>query len=53
MEGLDIELRSVPLARRDIDAYYHGFSNGTLWPLLHGLVEQPTFERAWWAAYQR
>ena len=33
VEGLDIELRSVPLARRDIDAYYHGFSNGTLWPL--------------------
>jgi len=52
VEGLDIELRSVPLARRDIDAYYHGFSNGTLWPLLHGLVEQPTFERAWWASYR-
>jgi hypothetical protein len=22
-----------------------------LWPLLHGLVEQPVFERSWWRTY--
>ena len=42
---LDIELIPVELRRRDVDDYYHGFSNRTLWPLLHGLVEQPVFDR--------
>ena len=51
--GLDFELRPVSLSRREVDAYYHGFANRTLWPLLHGLVEQPTFDRASWDVYRR
>jgi len=50
--GLDFELRPVSLSRREVDAYYHGFANRTLWPLLHGLVEQPIFDRASWDAYR-
>ena len=42
----------MSLTRREVDAYYHGFANRTLWPLLHGLVEQPTFDRSWWDAYR-
>jgi trehalose 6-phosphate synthase len=52
VEGLEIGLRPVSLSRRDVDAYYHGFANRTLWPLLHGLVEWPTFDRSWWDAYR-
>lgn len=52
VDGLDVDLRGVPLTRREVDSYYHGFANRTLWPLLHGLVEQPTFERSWWDAYR-
>ncbi len=52
VEGLEIELRPVSLSRREVDAYYHGFANRTLWPLLHGLVEWPTFDRSWWDAYR-
>ena len=52
VEGLEIELRPVTLTRREVDAYYHGFANRTLWPLLHGLVEWPTFDRSWWDAYR-
>jgi trehalose 6-phosphate synthase len=52
VDGLDFELRPVSLSRRTVDAYYHGFANRTLWPLLHGLVEQPTFDRSWWDAYR-
>ena len=52
VEGLEIELRPVALTRREVDAYYHGFANRTLWPLLHGLVEWPTFDRSWWDAYR-
>jgi len=52
VEGLDIELYPVSLERRDAADYYHGFANRTLWPLLHGLVEQPTYDRSWWRAYR-
>ena len=52
VEGLEIELRPVSLTRREVDDYYHGFANRTLWPLLHGLVEWPTFDRSWWDAYR-
>ena len=52
VEGLDVELLPVRLSRREVDDYYHGFANRTLWPLLHGLVEQPVFERRWWKAYR-
>jgi trehalose 6-phosphate synthase len=49
--GLDIELSPVALSRREAEDFYHGFANRTLWPLLHGLIEQPVFERRWWKAY--
>ncbi len=52
VEGLDIELLPVALSRREVEHYYHGFANRTLWPLLHGLIEQPLFERRWWTAYR-
>jgi trehalose 6-phosphate synthase len=49
---LAIDLRPVALSRREIEETYHGFANRTLWPLLHGLVEQPVFERRWWTSYR-
>jgi trehalose 6-phosphate synthase len=52
VDGLGVELRPVALGRREADHYYHGFANRTLWPLLHGLVEQPAYERDWWRAYR-
>jgi alpha,alpha-trehalose-phosphate synthase [UDP-forming] len=52
IEGLDIDLCPVALSRRAVDGHYHGFSNRTLWPLLHGFVEQPQFDRDWWRAYR-
>jgi len=52
IEGTGFDLSPVSLGRREIDAYYHGFSNRTLWPLLHSLVEQPVFDRSWWDAYR-
>ena len=52
IDGFGVDLVGVALTRREVDAYYHGFANSTLWPLLHGLVEQPTFDRSWWDAYR-
>jgi trehalose 6-phosphate synthase len=51
VEGLDIEFASVSLSRREVAGYYHGFSNSTLWPLLHGAIEQPVFDLGWWQTY--
>ena len=39
VDGLDIELAPVSLSRREVADYYHGFSNSTLWPLLHGAID--------------
>jgi trehalose 6-phosphate synthase len=51
VEGLEVDLCPLDLDRPTVGGYYHGFSNGTLWPLLHGLVEHSLFERRWWPAY--
>ena len=53
VEGLDVELLPIALSRREVEDYYHGFANRTLWPLLHGLIEQPVFERRWWRGVPR
>ena len=52
VDDLAVELRSVALTRAELEGYYHGFANRTLWPLLHGGVELPVFERGWWDAYR-
>jgi trehalose 6-phosphate synthase len=51
--GLTLDLMAVPLSPRLVADYYHGFSNQTMWPLLHDLVHQPVIERSWWDAYRR
>ena len=52
VSGLSLDLRAVPLSPRLVTAYYHGFSNQTLWPLFHDLVHQPIINRSWWEAYR-
>jgi trehalose 6-phosphate synthase len=49
---LSIDLLPVSLSAEEVADYYHGFSNRTLWPLLHNAVEKPVFERDWWRAYR-
>jgi trehalose 6-phosphate synthase len=45
-------LAAVPLSAEDIDLYYRGFSNETLWPLFHDLLGRCNFELATWQRYQ-
>ena len=52
VEGLDVDLLPISLSRREIAEHYHGFSNRTLWPLLHAWLEPPVFERTWWRTYR-
>ena len=43
----------VPLSEDEIEEFYEGFSNATLWPLYHDVVAKPEFHREWWDAYVR
>ena len=43
---------TVPLTSAEVDEYYHGFSNRTLWPLYHDQVRTPEFHRVWWRTYR-
>ena len=43
---------TVPLTQYDIDEYYLGFSNKTLWPLFHYFMEYAEFESDQWEAYK-
>jgi trehalose 6-phosphate synthase len=52
LPDLSVRLLPVGLSATQIRQYYHGFSNATLWPLLHDAIEKPRFERAWWHSYQ-
>jgi alpha,alpha-trehalose-phosphate synthase [UDP-forming] len=47
-------LRLVPvgLSTEEVNDYYEGFSNATLWPLYHDLAAVPQFHRPWWEAYR-
>ena len=46
-----LALHPVALSAQEVEDYYEGFSNGTLWPLYHDVVAPPEFHRHWWQAY--
>jgi trehalose 6-phosphate synthase len=48
-----IHIVPVPLSDDDVEEYYEGFSNDTLWPLYHDVIEHPSYHRDWWNAYKR
>lgn len=45
--------RPVYIEEKDIDLYYSGFSNKTLWPLFHYFMEYAVYEDSYWEAYER
>jgi trehalose 6-phosphate synthase len=51
LPGLGAKLVPVALSRKDVESYYHGFSNSTLWPLFHGLADRVTINGRWWRNY--
>ncbi len=50
-ENDGIHLVPVALSAEDIELYYEGFSNDTLWPLYHDVIEPPGYHREWWDSY--
>ena len=46
-------LRTVDLTRKEVEKYYHGFSNEILWPLFHDLVARCNFNPTYWDTYRQ
>ena len=46
-----MRLTPLGLNSREIEGFYEGFANRTLWPLYHDAVRPPEFRREWWQSY--
>lgn len=46
-----IQHHPVGLSKAELDTFYYGFANRTLWPLYHDAVRAPAFHRRWWWPY--
>lgn len=51
---LENEYQCTPvfLTRQEITNYYYGFSNSSLWPLLHYMSQYVRHDEQWWQEYQ-
>ncbi|OPZ05133.1 MAG: Trehalose-phosphate synthase [candidate division BRC1 bacterium ADurb.BinA292] len=45
------QLQPVPLSHAEVEQYYHGYSNETIWPLFHDLQSQCRFDPEYGRAY--
>src|SRR3954464_8956279 len=43
-----MSLLPIPLSSSEVELYYEGFSNATLWPLYHDVVARPVYDRTYW-----
>ena len=46
-----VHLIPVSLSAGEVEQYYEGFSNDTLWPLYHDVIAPPRYHRLWWESY--
>ncbi|WP_417564509.1 alpha,alpha-trehalose-phosphate synthase (UDP-forming) [Microbacterium sp.] len=56
VEPFDFEgthLVPVSLSADEVEEYYEGFSNDTIWPLYHDVIAAPRYRREWWNAYRK
>ena len=46
-----IHIIPVVLTTHDVENFYEGFSNDTIWPLYHDVIAPPSYHREWWESY--
>ncbi|MFH0983695.1 MAG: trehalose-6-phosphate synthase, partial [Planctomycetota bacterium] len=46
-----VRIKPIALSAKEVECFYHGFSNATLWPLFHDAIRTPEFRRQWWRPY--
>jgi trehalose 6-phosphate synthase len=50
-EADNVHLFPVAITADEVEHYYEGFSNDTLWPLYHDVIAPPRYHRPWWDSY--
>lgn len=50
-ELLNLKMAPVFLSKEDIELYYEGFSNETIWPAFHYFTHYINYEDAYWKSY--
>ena len=53
VEGQGYTSATIDLEQQDIEEYYEGYANRTLWPLFHYRVDLTEFERTFAGGYER
>ncbi len=46
-----VEMHPLPISADEMNRYYEGFSNDTLWPLYHDAIKESNFDGDDWNAY--
>jgi len=46
-------LRRVFLSKEEVDGYFDGFSNQTMWPLCHNVFQKPRFNPVYYSLYKK
>lgn len=49
----DIHIRAVGMSASELNSYYYGCCNATIWPLYHDAIRTPVFRRSWWRSYEQ
>ena len=48
-----VAVATVDLEPQDVDEYYNGYANKTLWPLFHHRIDLTAYERSYGEGYER
>ncbi|RKF19178.1 trehalose-6-phosphate synthase [Altericroceibacterium spongiae] len=49
----DVTTATIDLATQDVEEYYNGYANSTLWPLFHYRIDLTEYEREFGVGYER
>jgi trehalose 6-phosphate synthase len=49
----DVTVAKLDLEAEDVEDYYNGYANGTLWPLFHNRIDLTAYDRGFAAGYGR
>ncbi len=52
-ELAELGCHPVCLTEAELETFYYGFSNRTLWPLCHYFLQYAVFDRDYWEGYRR
>lgn len=51
-EEIGYTLKRIELSRKEINGFYYGFSNATLWPICHSFPHKANLEKDYWQIYK-